>query len=265
MILTTRQIVYSHDVVFNENSFPLQDAHPTFSDADEVEFDDHSPFDPVTPTPLNVTSPALDATSEDTSSTYMPYEGDHNLLEMPVALPPTLKPKVIARAPQDISSSINGENIVPSRTRGSARVSEKIVRSMNVTSPAPTTYLQATRRPDSEEWITAMDRELSALERMNVWEEVWEHALGTTWVYKRKTNAKNKLIKYKARLCAQGFSQIKGVDYSKTYALTGRLSALRTAFSIGASEELEIIQMDAVGAFLNGIPDKTLYISPLKG
>lgn len=47
-----------------------------------------------------------------------------------------------------------------------------------------------------------MDKELAALERTGVWEEVdlpaGEHALGTTWVYKRKTNANNEIIKYKS-------------------------------------------------------------------
>ena len=75
-----------------------------------------------------------------------------------------------------------------------------------------------------------MARELNSLAKMDVWEEVMlppgEHALGTTWVYTRKTNADDELIKYKARLCAQGFSQIEGVDYSRTYVPKGRLAAL---------------------------------------
>lgn len=104
---------------------------------------------------------------------------------------------------------------------------------------------------------------------MNVWEETvlppGQHALGTTWVFKRKTGALNELIKYKARLCAQGFSQVEGIDYSDTFAPTGRLAALRTLLSISPTEAFEVIQMDAVGAFLNGIPDEVLYIRPPKG
>lgn len=65
-----------------------------------------------------------------------------------------------------------------------------------------------------------MNTELQAFEERNVWEEVIlparEHALGTTWVYWRKTNANGKLIKFKARLCAQGFKQVEGIDYSDT-------------------------------------------------
>lgn len=135
--------------------------------------------------------------------------------------------------------------------------------------PDPKTYQQALSRSDAEEWKLSMQKELDNLERMGVWEEVelpaGEHALGTTWVYKRKTNAAGDLIKYKSRLCAQGFSQVEGIDYSETYAPTGRLATLRTCLSISATKDFEVVQMDAVGAFLNGVPDETLYIRPPKG
>lgn len=104
---------------------------------------------------------------------------------------------------------------------------------------------------------------------MNVWEEVelpdGRHALGTTWVFKRKTDSMGALIKYKARLCAQGFSKLEGIDYSDTYAPTGRLASLRTCLSISATEDYKVIQMDAAGAFLNGVPDEILYVKPPKG
>lgn len=50
-----------------------------------------------------------------------------------------------------------------------------------------------------------MDKELKAQEAMNVWSKVvlpkGEHALGTTWVYKKKTGPNGELLKHKARLC----------------------------------------------------------------
>lgn len=59
--------------------------------------------------------------------------------------------------------------------------------------------------------------------------------------------------------------KIEGVDYSDTFAPTGQLSSLRTCLSISATEDLEVIQMDAVGAFLNGVPEENLYIKPPQG
>lgn len=133
----------------------------------------------------------------------------------------------------------------------------------------PTTYSQAPSHPDSDKRIASMNKELASLESMDVWQEVslpeGEHALGTTWVYKRKTGPSGELVKYKPRLCAQGFSQIEGIDYLETYASTGRLATLRNALSISATEDLEIVQMDAVGALLNGIADEVLYIKIPQG
>ena len=171
-------------------------------------------------------------------------------------------------AVRDINSNINPSNILPTRTRRSG-LSAIALLSSSSTSSDPTTYAQASTRADSACWIAAMDRELKALESMNGWTEVdlpaGEHALGTTWVYKKKTGPTGELVKHKARLCAQGFSQIEGIDFTETFAPTGRLATLRTALGISAYEEYDIVQMDAVGAFLNGIPDETLYIKPPKG
>lgn len=162
-----------------------------------------------------------------------------------------------------ISSSIDEGNILSHRRRAAQATA------LHTNSKDPVTYEQALRRPDTDDWILTINKELDALAKMNVWTEVelpdGEHALGTTWAFRRKLTLENVLLEYKARLCAQGFSQIEGIDYHETYAPTGRLTTLRTILSISATEDFEIQQMDAVGAFLNGIPDEVLYIRPPKG
>ena len=39
--------------------------------------------------------------------------------------------------------------------------------------------------------------------------------VGYKWVFVRKRNEKNKVMRYKARLVAQGFSQRFGIDYDE--------------------------------------------------
>lgn len=119
-------------------------------------------------------------------------------------------------------------------------------------------------------WIKAIKQELSNLKHVNVWEDFdlppGEHTLGITWVYNRKTEAIGALNRSKVRLRIKGFSQIEGLYYSKTYPPTGRLVTLCTSLSIDATKELGTIQMDAVGALLNGVPEEeTLYIKLPKG
>lgn len=169
-------------------------------------------------------------------------------------------------APKNVSSTIDSFNIIRTRTRRSVHQPVSNHTRQTPTAHEPRTYTQAVSRADRDDWIEAIARELKALKDMDVWEEVELpegcHALGTTWVFKRKTGPTGELIKSKARLCAQGFSKIEGIEYSDTFAPAGRLSSLRTCLAISATEDLEAIQMDAVGAFLNGIPDETLYIKP---
>ena len=43
--------------------------------------------------------------------------------------------------------------------------------------------------------------------------------VGHKWVFVRKRNEKNEVLRYKARLVAQGFSQHPKIDYEETYSL----------------------------------------------
>ena len=42
--------------------------------------------------------------------------------------------------------------------------------------------------------------------------------VGHKWVFVRKRNENNEVVRYKARLVAQGFSQRAGVDFEETYS-----------------------------------------------
>ncbi|MBW0563916.1 hypothetical protein O181_103631, partial [Austropuccinia psidii MF-1] len=83
----------------------------------------------------------------------------------------------------------------------------------------------------------------------------------TKWVFRQKRNDLNEVIEYKARLCAQGFAQKFGQDYSKTFAPTGRLHSLRKLISFSAAHNLDFQQLDIRSAFLNAPLDEKVYLS----
>ena len=56
----------------------------------------------------------------------------------------------------------------------------------------------------------------------------------------------------KARLCVQGCSQVKGVDYDQVWSGTLRSSSLRMLSSPAAKENLHMRHWDFVAAFLQG-------------
>ena len=81
----------------------------------------------------------------------------------------------------------------------------------------------------------------------------------------KKHDGNGKLTRYKGRLVAHGFKQRPGVDFDETYAPLVSLAAVRTALSYAATQDLEIRQLDVIGAFLESKIDETLYISFPKG
>jgi hypothetical protein len=60
------------------------------------------------------------------------------------------------------------------------------------------------------------------------------------------------IVHYCARLVAQGFSQIPGVDFLETYAPVAKMASMRVLFAMAARHNFEIHQVDVKGAYLNG-------------
>ena len=64
--------------------------------------------------------------------------------------------------------------------------------------------------------------------------------VGSKWVFKVKYTPTGHIDKFKARLVAQGFSQVHGIDYTEVYSPTLKLDSLRIMLAIAAMEDLEV-------------------------
>ena len=73
------------------------------------------------------------------------------------------------------------------------------------------------------------------------------------------------MICNKARLVAQGYSQMEGVDYDETFASVVRMESIRILLALACHLKFKIYQMDVKIAFLNGFLKKDAYVAQSKG
>ena len=120
----------------------------------------------------------------------------------------------------------------------------------------PPSLAVAKKSPDWPAWEKAIYEELDVLKAAGTWKTVdppdGANIVGSKWVFRAKKDAAGVVVRYKARLVAQGFSQVPGVDYFDTFAPVARLASIRTVLAIAAVQNLEIHQIDIKGAYLNG-------------
>jgi hypothetical protein len=87
----------------------------------------------------------------------------------------------------------------------------------------PQTHKQAMNSPDHLHWSKAELCEMESLLKCETYDLValppGRQVIGSRWVYALKHDQNGDLIKYKARLVAQGFKQLEGIDYDETFHL----------------------------------------------
>jgi hypothetical protein len=67
-------------------------------------------------------------------------------------------------------------------------------------------------------------------------------------------------VRNKARLVAQGFSQVEGLDIGETFAPIARLEAVRILLAFATSKGFKLYQMNMKSAFLNGVIHEEVYV-----
>ena len=99
----------------------------------------------------------------------------------------------------------------------------------------PQSLAEAKRGRDWPFWEKAIFEELKTLEEAGTWELVdlpaGANLVGSKWVFQVKKDASGHVVCFKARLVAQGFSQVPGVDYFDTFAPVAKLASIRTVLN----------------------------------
>jgi hypothetical protein len=176
--------------------------------------------------------------------------------------PHASNPDTTRVAPTQIIGDISSNNVLNFR-----RVRKPRVFFTSIDYNIPNHYNQAVRGAEASGWLAAIRTELEAMARLNVWEVVdltsAIKTVGTTWVFRKKKDGT--AVTFKARLCAQGFSQVHGIDFSKTFAPTGRLNSLHALISHAAATGMQFHQLDVKTAFLNADLDEEVFLSIPQG
>ena len=87
----------------------------------------------------------------------------------------------------------------------------------------------------------------------------------TKWVFCNKQDENGVVTRNKARLVAQGFTQVVGLDFEETYVPVVRLEAIQMLLAYAAHHNFKLYQMDVKSAFLNGPIQKLVYVEQSPG
>ncbi|GJW61317.1 putative ribonuclease H-like domain-containing protein [Tanacetum coccineum] len=125
----------------------------------------------------------------------------------------------------------------------------------------PKKVIQALKDPS---WIEAMQEELQQFKLQKVWTLVdllnGKRAIGTKWVFKNKKDERGIMIRNKARLVAQGYTQEEGIDYDEVFAPVARIEAIRLFLAYASFKDFVVYQMDVKSAFLYEKIEEEVYV-----
>ena len=246
------------------------------------------PFVPIPPPPIlkvpALQPPALQPIPEPVNSASTPAVDPPALQPTPEPVKSTTTPSVNPPAPERPSrtatwlpalkrkrdNEISDDIRLPKHIK--ALMAMKAVEDVDEQGyvPVPESYTEAIEHPVyGSKWSEAMNNELSQLAANNTWiPEIpppEANIVTSKWVFTVKYNQDGSVNKFKARLCARGFSQIQGIDYDETFAPTVRMDTMRAVLALIAIKDLETGQIDVNNAFTESTLEHLIYMQPPPG
>jgi len=139
--------------------------------------------------------------------------------------------------------------------------------------PPPKTLGEARKSAWWEGYRRAITEEITNLEALGCWQVIprdevprGANIMRSKFVFDDKRASDGKLLKYKARLVAMGFTQIEGVDYDETFASVMTTKSFRTLLAIWNLNPAHTMEhWDIKQAFVNAPLSQALYVHPVTG
>ncbi|GJT01997.1 putative ribonuclease H-like domain-containing protein [Tanacetum coccineum] len=92
-----------------------------------------------------------------------------------------------------------------------------------------------------------------------------KRAIGTKWVYRNKKDDRGIVVRNKARLVAQGYTQEEGIDYDEVFAPVARIEEIKLFLAYASFMNFIVYQMDVKSAFLYGTIEEEVYVCQPSG
>lgn len=123
----------------------------------------------------------------------------------------------------------------------------------------PQNYKQAISGRYAAQWRKAIKKEVASLQERKVFKLVdrkhlpkGANVITGKWVFKVKPNPDGTVERFKCRLCARGFLQKHGIDYSATFSPVASQATIKLLLAIAAQKDMYLNQADVSTAFLYG-------------
>ena len=98
-----------------------------------------------------------------------------------------------------------------------------------------------------EFWVNATQEVLEQFSRNHIWTLVIQpnhkNVIATKQIFKNKTDKFGNIARNEVRLVAQGYTQVKGVDFDETFAPAERLESTQLLLAIACHAGFKLFQM----------------------
>jgi hypothetical protein len=84
--------------------------------------------------------------------------------------------------------------------------------------------------------------------------------VGTKWVFHNKQDEYRVVIRNKARLVTNGYSQVECLDFDEIFAPIARLKSIHILLAYTTHHCFKFYQIDVKSAFLNGPIKEEVYV-----
>lgn len=132
----------------------------------------------------------------------------------------------------------------------------------------PKNVKEAMKCKFSDLWKNAMNMEMENIKKNKTWDIVErpknKNIVGTKWVFKVVKDCEGQITKFKARIVAQGYTQVPGIDFFETYSPVINRKTVKVLLALAVEKRWCVEHIDVNSAFLYSPIQEEIYVEQPK-